>query len=96
MICKYYGDGAIPSEIGSAGTRITWERFDWPTLTAEAAADVVRHVEALELPKATSAAIGLVGRVDLFISETEPFRMAKDELKAEELGAVLYLSLIHI
>ena len=62
------------SEIGSAGTRITWERFDWPTLTAEAAADVVRHVEALELPKATSAAIGLVGRVDLFISETEPFR----------------------
>ena len=57
---------------------------------SEAAADVVRHVEALELPKATNAAIGLVARVDLFISETEPFRMAKDESKAEELGAVLY------
>ena len=90
MICKYYGEGAIPSEISSAGKRITWEGFDWPTLTAEAAADVVRHVEALELPKATSAAISLVTRVDLFISETAPFRMAKDELKAEELGAVLY------
>ncbi len=90
MINKYYSEGGLPSELSSAGKRITWERFDWPTLTAEAAADVVRHVEALELPKATNAAIGLVARVDLFISETEPFRMAKDESKAEELGAVLY------
>ena len=90
MINKYYSEGGLPSETNAAGKRITWERFDWPELTAEAAADVVRFVEALELPKATNAAIGLVARVDLFISETEPFRMAKDEVKAEELGAVLY------
>lgn len=90
MVNKYYSDGAIPSEISTAGKRITWERFDWPELTAGAAADVMRHVEDLELPKATMAAIGIVARVDLFISETEPFRMAKDDLKAEELGAVLY------
>jgi len=31
-----------------------------------------------------------VVKVDLFITETEPFRMAKDEAKKEELAAVLY------
>jgi methionyl-tRNA synthetase len=44
----------------------------------------------MELPKAAQAAIALVVKVDLFITETEPFRMAKDETKREELGAVLY------
>ena len=44
----------------------------------------------MELPKAAAAAVALVVKVDLFITETEPFRMAKDETKKEELGAVLY------
>ena len=36
-------------------------------------------MNAMELPKAAQAAIALVVKVDLFITETEPFRMAKDE-----------------
>lgn len=93
MVNKYYEGGVVPSEIGSGG-RVTFVgedgKFDWPAVTAAAAAEVMGHMEAMELPKAAAAAVALVLKVDLFITETEPFRMAKDESKAEELGAVLY------
>ena len=91
MVNKYYDGGVVPSEIGASGERVTFgEEYDWPALTAAAAEEVVRAVEAMELPKAAAAAVALVVKVDLFITETEPFRMAKDETKKEELGAVLY------
>ena len=91
MVNKYYDGGAVPSEIGADGERVTFgEEYDWPVLCAEAAEEATRAVNAMELPKAAQAAIALVVKVDLFITETEPFRMAKDETKREELGAVLY------
>ena len=91
MVNKYYDGGVVPSEIGASGERVTFgEEYDWPALTAAAAEEVIRAVEAMELPKAAAAAVALVVKVDLFITETEPFRMAKDETKKEELGAVLY------
>ena len=83
----------MPSEVGAGGARVTFGeegRYDWPAVTAAAAAESTRYMEAMELPKAAAAAIALVVKVDLFITETEPFRMAKDDAKAEELGAVLY------
>ena len=37
--------------------------------------------DKLDLPRAAAAAKNIVMDVDLFITETEPFRMAKDETK---------------
>jgi len=46
--------------------------------------------DKLDLPRAAAAAKNIVMDVDLFITETEPFRMAKDETKRAELEACLY------
>lgn len=50
----------------------------------------VQSIEEFDLPGVAKAGIGLVQKVDIFISETEPFRLAKDESKAEELASILY------
>lgn len=90
MVNKYY-DGFVPTERGPQGGRIAFgERYDWPVVTAEAANQVIHAIEALEFPKAAAAAVALVAKVDLFINELEPFRLARDVTKAEELGAILY------
>jgi methionyl-tRNA synthetase len=90
MVNKYY-DGFVPTERGPQGGRIAFgERYDWPAVTAEAANQVIHAIEALEFPKAAAAAVALVAKVDLFINELEPFRLAGDVTKAEELGAILY------
>ena len=90
MVNKYYDGGVVPSEVGASGERVTFPEYDWPAVTAATVEEVTGHMEKMELPKAAAAAVALVVKVDLFITETEPFRMAKDEAKAEELGAVLY------
>ena len=90
MVNKYYEGGSVPSELAGNGDRVTFDGFDWLTLTKEASDEFVRAMHAMELPKAAAAAIALVVKVDLFIAETEPFRMAKEESKKEELGACLY------
>ena len=92
MVNKYYEGGIVPSEVVETGEgeRMAFPGFDWPTLTKEAADEVARCVDNMELPRAAAAALALVVKVDLFITETEPFRMAKDETKKEELAAVLY------
>ena len=91
MVNKYYEGGLVPSEVSeSVGERIVFPGFDWPSLTKEAADEVARCMDNMELPRAAAAAVALVAKVDLFITETEPFRMAKDEAKKEELAAVLY------
>ena len=39
---------------------------------------------------AVEAAMSLIRDVDLFINDTAPFKLAKDETKQAELGAILY------
>ena len=91
MVNKYYDGGVVPSEVnGETGDRFTFENYDWPALCAETTQEVQRAIDNMELPKAAQAAVALVVKVDLFITETEPFRMAKDEAKKEVLAACLY------
>jgi methionyl-tRNA synthetase len=47
-------------------------------------------MESFSLSTATEGAMGLIRDVDLFINETAPFKLAKDESKHKELGAILY------
>ncbi len=88
MINKYY-DGLVPNE-GTGGDRLEIAGCDWPATAAEAVDTATAAMERFDLAGAAAAAIGLVRRVDGFINETEPFRLAKDPAKGDELGAILY------
>jgi methionyl-tRNA synthetase len=88
MINKYF-DGTVPSE-SPFGSRLVIAGHDWPTHAAEAVADACGRMERLDLAGAAGAALALIRRVDGFINLTEPFKLAKDESRREELGAILY------
>jgi methionine--tRNA ligase len=88
MIGKYF-DGAVPGE-APGGTRLVVADHDWPALCADAVGQCEAAMKNLDLPGAFAAALGLVRRVDSFINRTEPFKLAKDESKRDELAAILY------
>lgn len=91
MMNKYF-DGEVPrdpepqinaDEQGLGGT-------DWRAVTAETVQTVNDAMERLELAEAVEATLALVRRVDGFINATEPFKLAKDEARRDELAAILY------
>lgn len=85
MIVKYF-DGACPDPravTAHAG-------HDWPAIAREAAERWAGAVERCDVPGALAPAAELVRRVDGYINVTEPFRMAKDASKRDELAVVLY------
>ncbi len=88
MAGKYF-DGAVPSE-SVRGRRLVVGRHDWPALCAEALATAEQAMTDLDLGGSIAAAVGLVRRVDGFINQTEPFKLAKDPARRDELGAILY------
>jgi methionyl-tRNA synthetase len=88
MINKYY-DGVVPSECNGE-TRIEISGFDWPAKCDAACIAWAKAMEAFELTKAIDEAMCLIREVDLFINDTAPFTLAKDESKQKELGAILY------
>ncbi len=88
MINKYY-DGVVPNESPS-DNRLEIADYGWPTLTREAASISIEAMERFDIPGSVAAALGLVRKVDGFINKTEPFKLAKDETRRDELGAILY------
>ena len=89
MINKYF-DGVVPDEHGDDGARITFEGYAWAALAPEAFETYLREIEAFDLADAVEAPLALVRRVDTFINHTEPFKLAKDDTRRAELGAILY------
>lgn len=87
-MCVKYFDGVLPEKADD--TSKIFKGYDWKSICEKEAAEAVRAYENLELNKATQAAMRIITKVDLFITETEPFRMAKDPNEQENLGAVLY------
>ena len=47
-------------------------------------------MESFSLSQAIESVMVLIREVDVFINETAPFKLAKDESKTPELGAILY------
>ncbi len=88
MVNKYY-DGIVPSEL-IEGTALKFNGFDWPQKCSSAIEEWTSCINLFSLPKATEIAMGLIRDVDLFINDTAPFKLAKDESKQPELGAILY------
>jgi len=84
MIEKYF-EGKIPDTTGA-----TIADHDWPALTSAAVEQATNAMEHFELEHAISAAMALIRKVDGFINLTEPFKLAKQPEKREELGTILY------
>ena len=88
MLEKYF-DGVVPSE-SYENQRITIEGFDWPTRCSIAVTKWSQAMESFSIGQAVETAMGLIRDVDLFINDTAPFKLAKDETKRSLLAAILY------
>lgn len=85
MINKYF-DGSMPAYIKSA-TPFDQELVDLIDATA---AKVENAMEEMEFSIALTAIWQLVSRTNKYIDETQPWMLAKDEEKQEQLGSVMY------
>ena len=85
MIGSYF-EGAVPepSDASAAG--------DLPTVAADAASSYDQHMERVELSPALGAVWDLVDRANHYLVEKEPWAIAKDGARREELASVLYAS----
>ncbi|MFT7671589.1 MAG: methionyl-tRNA synthetase [Planctomycetota bacterium] len=88
MVGKYF-DGELPGEC-LQGERIAVGNCDWPKLAADSVSRVDESMERFDLGAANQTALALIRSIDAFIQLTEPFRLAKEEGRREELGAILY------
>jgi methionyl-tRNA synthetase len=78
-----YCDGRVPRPAASSESG----------LEARAAASVAEYgeaMEALRLDHAAAAAVELVRQVDGYIERTQPYKLAKDDARTAEVGAILY------
>jgi methionyl-tRNA synthetase len=92
MIGKYF-DGQAPrlSEPGAISSAAeNGGSHDWPNIARAAVESVARAMERFQLNEAAGHALGLLRRVDGYINQTEPFKIAKDESRRDELAAILY------
>ncbi len=85
MIGKYC-DGLCPSDTGEcAGGGV-----EWPEFTASQVEASIDAMDRFDLSGSIAAAMGIVRRVDAFINETAPFKLAKDPEAADQVGNILY------
>ncbi len=87
MIDKYFG-GKCPDPRGAA----SHAGHDWPAIAGAASEAAIRKIDALDLHGAFSEATALTRRVDGYIHATEPFRLAKDAARMQEVATILYHS----
>jgi methionyl-tRNA synthetase len=88
MIGKYY-DGVVPTE-HDGDSKIEIGSVDWPNKCKEAVSHWETAMESFSIAKAMEQGMQLIRDVDLFINDTAPFKLAKDDSKQAELGAILY------
>ena len=84
MINKYF-DGVVPADPG-----IEVAEHDWPSISATSARRAREAFDRFDLAGGIAVAMDLIRTVDAFINLTEPFKLAKDETKRDELAAILY------
>ncbi|CAN7605164.1 methionine--tRNA ligase [Rossellomorea sp. LjRoot5] len=84
MINKYF-DGVIPTYVDSKG------EFDQALLDMnnETVKNYEEAMENMEFSVALSSLWQLISRTNKYIDETQPWTLAKDESKKEELGSVM-------
>jgi methionyl-tRNA synthetase len=85
MIAKYF-DGAMPDPKGVT----SHAGHDWAALSGECAAQTAASFAQNRLGEALNASMNLARKVDGYINATEPFKVAKNESRRDELAAILY------
>jgi len=80
MVGKYF-DGAMPADAARGG--------EWPARCAQAVAAWSAAIDGLDLVAAANAPMALLRDVDAFINRTEPFKVAKDPDRIDELASIL-------
>jgi methionyl-tRNA synthetase len=83
MLGSYF-DGVVP-EPGVAGAE-----GDLPTVTADALRRYDEHMRAVQLQPALVGVWDIVARANHYLVEKEPWKLAKDDAKRDELASVLY------
>ncbi|HWB20918.1 MAG TPA: methionine--tRNA ligase [Phycisphaerales bacterium] len=87
MIGKYF-DGVVPGDAGAG------PRNDWNAIATEHVKRAKEAYEELELSHAVSEGLALLRKVDAYINETEPFKVAKaaatDAGAKAKLASILY------
>lgn len=83
MVGKYF-DGKLPRP-----STHTFDGYDWPTISARAVARAQVAADNADTGTVLRAGIELSNTVDAFINHTEPFKLAKDESKRDELASIL-------
>ncbi len=86
MIGKYF-DGKVPDP---GNSKRELDGYVWPQTTGDIVSSCCAAYDAFDLYNAIDGAIGLIRIVDGFINATEPFKLAKDESKRDELSLILY------
>jgi len=85
MIGKYC-EGQCPNDTGAcAGGGVEWGSF-----TAAQVQASIDAMERFDLAGSIAAAMSIVRRVDGFINDTAPFKLAKDPNQNEIVGNILY------
>ncbi len=86
MIAKYF-DGVVP-EVDPAGYG------DWPAMVKAAVERFEAAIAVCDLPAALNEGVNLVRKVDGYINDTQPFKLAKtvdtDPAAKGKLGSILY------
>jgi len=85
MIGKYF-DGACPDPKGVT----EYAGHDWAAISSVAVESAMRKAAELDLPGALEEGVRLAARVDGYVHATEPFKLAKDESRTDEVAAILY------
>jgi len=85
MIGKYF-EGKCPD----AGGVATHAGYDWPALSARAAEGCAAKMRAMDVGGALQDALALSKAVDAYVNATEPFKVAKDASRRDELARILY------
>lgn len=90
MIGKYF-DGRLPADstAGQPAHDGAIGSHSWDSLCATTVREWESRMDAFDLQGAARIAIDLLRRVDAFINETAPFKLAKDPANAVQLASIL-------
>jgi len=80
MIAKTF-NGQMPDDIERGGV--------WPARCEQAVADWQKHFDQFQLADAADDAMKLLRDVDVFINQTEPFKLAKDPAQRARGASIL-------
>ncbi|MSR44615.1 MAG: methionine--tRNA ligase [Phycisphaerales bacterium] len=86
MIAKYF-DGVLPVDTRPQDPPDSGP--SWEAICSNTVSDWERRMAAFDLHGAARVAMDLLRRVDVFINDTAPFKLAKDPANAERLASIL-------